>query len=508
MVSQEEFVQFKSFIEQQFTQANEVTVNSSAELQKQLSTANEVFVQSADDLKKKFDRAEKLWAETDVTVTQRFQAHELRITAVEITAAQSASDIGDAKFTIEEIESANYNAQFQTLHGTLMQEITQIKNELTAQRNRWNEADEQYKRDMEDINHRLGAGGGDGGPPRGGKDATLIDPKYIQVGTYDGEGKSRGDYENWREELEDFINKIFPHAKKILVEIRKMRDDVTMEVFLDAARKAGVNSNLIQWRFDTADFEIKVFLRNKLKGNAMSIVKGVSSGFEMYRLLNLEFDKFNHGSEGLLSAELLKFVGSPSKNVRELKKRMIEFNAATKKYEERCGKAPDPTLMGSILTNMLDLQTKREFLVEMETKNTDILGNYQAMRSRILKLSLELTPDAMDLSALQASTAGANIPVTSDAANHANAPSTNEDPALAALGPQTGQPKPPNPQIKCWTCGMTGHPSFLCPDAPKQPWQLNQQPGKGKGKGKSYGNQGKGFNPEGGSRGGGKGKGM
>ena len=100
MVSQEEFVQSKSIVEQHLIQANEVTEKSQAELQTQLSTANEVFANSSEDLRKKFDLAEKLWIETDVKVTQRFQAHEMRITAVEISAALSAFDLGDTRRTI------------------------------------------------------------------------------------------------------------------------------------------------------------------------------------------------------------------------------------------------------------------------------------------------------------------------------------------------------------------------------------------------------------------------
>ena len=160
---------------------------------------------------------------------------------------------------------------------------------------------------------------------------------------------------------------------------------------------------------------------------------------------------------------------------------MVDFNAATKKFEERCGKAPESSLMGSILTNMLDPQTKREFLVEMEMKNTEILGNYQAMRSRILKLNLELTSDPMDLSALEAPSTNQEAPAT-----------PTEDPALAAIAPPPGQDgkHAPNPQLKCWTCGKLGHPSFLCPDAPKPGSQ--QQPNSGKDSGKGGGKSGKG----------------
>ena len=63
------------------------------------------------------------------------------------------------------------------------------------------------------------------------------------------------------------------------------------------------------------DFELKVDVRNKLKLDALKLCKFRDSGFEMYRLLSIEYDKYNMDSEGLMSAELLTVVSSSSQSV-------------------------------------------------------------------------------------------------------------------------------------------------------------------------------------------------
>ena len=92
----------------------------------------------------------------------------------------------------------------------------------------------------------------------------------------------------------------------------------------------------------------------------------------MYRLLNLEYDKFNKDTEALMGAELAKFTGTPSKNLGELKRRLVNFHVAIVKYEDKVGKKPDNSLIGSTLTNMLDSDTKRSCINEGGQ-----LGDYQ-----------------------------------------------------------------------------------------------------------------------------------
>ena len=71
MVSVQEFQAFKSYIEAQFAQANEVTQKNAAELQEKMNTANEVYHKSSDDLQAKLNSANQIWTEADQAVAQR-----------------------------------------------------------------------------------------------------------------------------------------------------------------------------------------------------------------------------------------------------------------------------------------------------------------------------------------------------------------------------------------------------------------------------------------------------
>ena len=62
------------------------------------------------------------------------------------------------------------------------------------------------------------------------------------------------------------------------------------------------------------DFELKVKVRNKLKLDSLKLCKFRDSGFEMYRMLSIEYGKYNMDSEGLTKAELLTVVSSPAKS--------------------------------------------------------------------------------------------------------------------------------------------------------------------------------------------------
>ena len=340
---------------------------------------------------------------------------------------------------------------------------------------------------------------------------SLLDPKIIQIGTYDGEGKSRSEFSTWRDTLENFLQTIFPLIKKVMIKMRHESDDIDETKFESVLEAANLNPRALSWDYEKAQFELGVFLKIKLKGEALKAVRHTDNGLEMYRLLHLEYDKQSASTQGILSADLLKFVSGPARNLKDLKKKLVEFHAQIQEYEKKIDKPPDMGLCGSILTNMLDLTTKREFLAETKHTSVEIIGDYKKMRSRILELTAELVNDPMDIGALD------NAKGVDNTKNEDPKPEGAEGPALAPFVAQNGtgqaQGKRINPDLDCWNCGKKGHPSFLCPE-PQNPAAVSRsnqyQSGKGQSKGGGYGNKGGGkFGAKGGSKGyqGGYGKG-
>ena len=81
--------------------------------------------------------------------------------------------------------------------------------------------------------------------------------------------------------------------------------------------------------------------------------------------------------------------------MKELKNRLIEFNAAIKKFSNGIDRKPEGPLIGSILTNMLDPETKKTFINE-----SGVLGDFDTMKNIISRLTAELTSDPMEVAAL------------------------------------------------------------------------------------------------------------
>ena len=461
MVSQEEFVQFKTFISQQFEQANKLTIENAAALQTKLDTAA------------------NYWTETDVTVTGKLTMLEQKIAVLETIAQQTTQEMGEAKLSLDEMESADFSRQITHLHGALSEKITLIERALDHNGARWDSADVKYQQDIAMMNAKIESSSGSGGGGGGRRGPTLIDPKFIQINSYDGEGKARHEFDTWREGFENFVTTIFPDIKKVFKELRHVSDEVDEGAFRLACSKAGVNPNMLDWSYEKANFELNIFLKLKLKGDALKLIRGTDDGFEVYHLLNSEYDKSTISTQSILSAELLKHVSGPSKTLKELKKKLIDLYGYIKFFTKKCGKELDSTLIGSILTNMLDLQTKREFMQETKNTGTEILGDYKKMRSRILELTAEMTTDPMDIGSLE----------KGDKESEEEKPTAPETPALSPLAPQSGPTsrRPPNPDIECWVCGQKGHPSFLCPKNKSEPPPPTSRPGqfnqKGKGKG-------------------------
>ena len=72
-----------------------------------------------------------------------------------------------------------------------------------------------------------------------------------------------------------------------------------------------------------------------------------------------------------------------AKSQKDLKKLVRKMDSKINMYYERTGKTLDQATLASVMANMLDPVTQREFVKEK------ILGNHKEMRQRILDLANE-----------------------------------------------------------------------------------------------------------------------
>ena len=102
-----------------------------------------------------------------------------------------------------------------------------------------------------------------------------------------------------------------------------------------------------------------------------------------------------------MNTELLDFVSSPSNHFKEFKNILMEINAAIKQFSNRIGRKPEGSLIRSILTNMLDPESKQTFINE-----GGVIVDFDTMKNRIIRLAAEPTSDPMEVGALDPQQAG------------------------------------------------------------------------------------------------------
>ena len=328
----------------------------------------------------------------------------------------------------------------------------------------------------------------------------LLDPKHMNVTVFDGKGKEK--FADWRETMDKMVNEVHQGLMHVLNSIRTDKTRITEARISEFIADLEIDGETIKVDYKWINYELGAYLLTKLddqpKRKAESVK--VAGGFEMYRTLSQRYDRVTEDHEALLTSEISKMAASQAANLRDLGNKLLTLEAKIEAYQLKLGKETEPTLLGSVLTAMLDLQTRREFL-----NKGGILRNYELMREKIDELSGNCGgPTAMDIGNVDMYVCQPCEPPQPQPLNiqapNAQAP-FNQAPDLAEVGQ-----KPPNPNIQCWTCNEKGHISRNCPMNQKgakgskggskgNPGWQNQNKGGGKGKGwqqKRFGKGGKG----------------
>ena len=322
----------------------------------------------------------------------------------------------------------------------------------------------------------------------------LIDPKLITVNKFDpkGDAGSQKEFVEWRDLIEKLTDQYHVGIKAVLEHVRRVPERFTEQHF--EAIKASVTAAGHQVRFQYArtNYELGVYLLTKVEGKAKITAEAAKNigGFEMFRLLHQRYDRVTVDMEAMMMADIAKLGASQATSLKQLRDKLATLQSKISEYEQTLGKSPSTELLGSILTCMLDGQTRREFV-----HIGGVMGNFEAMRDKITRLANDCGPTAMDIGLVDKG------PECMECK-----PCTPEPGKAADLNEAAKRPF--NPELICWHCNEKGHPAALCPNKHKPPAQgakgyPSKGMSKGGGKGPWMGNKGAGG--KGGKGGGGKG---
>ena len=217
--------------------------------------------------------------------------------------------------------------------------------------------------------------------PSSGGGRSLIDPKTFKLTVFDGDKhENKQMWEDWREDMEDYLNQFHPGIKAILEKAARWKSEVTIGEFAAVVGQAGIDPGALTWNFNVVDQEIFTFIRKFLTGRARKAFSSSEvGGFDGYRKLISEMDPINHRTKAAMMDAITSMIkkGS-SRNYRELKARLTDLELMVKKYRQRTAESPDHTLLASILSNLLDDKSREAFV------NLGILHDFVGMKNRII----------------------------------------------------------------------------------------------------------------------------
>ena len=133
----------------------------------------------------------------------------------------------------------------------------------------------------------------------------LNDMKSLQQ-TMEKYDRDKGpNFPQWREDLENMCEHIYPGITMIMRELRKEKEEVTEEKFKKIIEKKGMDEP--KWKYQDAIKEVYVCIRRYTTGEARTFVESAAdNGLEAYRSVNRNFDGHASGTASQLLEDCTK----------------------------------------------------------------------------------------------------------------------------------------------------------------------------------------------------------
>ena len=303
------------------------------------------------------------------------EAERLKISAAIEGGIQERQDQLEARLK-ESGEMMSGMRDFIRMSETRVQELsTAMSAELNASRAQFVQ-----------INSRIDSipTGGSGGSS-GGHSKSILDAKDLILENFDGDKKDRRLYTKWRTNLDSRAEHHYTGVKSVLESIARHKSELDIETIRHVISEAGIQEQSLSWSIERVDAELGHFLLYKTTGDAQSVCESHDfGGFESYRLMNIEYDAITENTKGAMTANLVAMTKQTASSPKQLKKLIREMDKRVKEYKKKLGETPDPTLVGSILTAMLDEETSKILL------QNNIYGNYIETRKLLSTLQTEI----------------------------------------------------------------------------------------------------------------------
>ena len=190
-------------------------------------------------------------------------------------------------------------------------------------------------------------------------------------------------FDKWRRNLDTYLDPVFPGNAQVLEKLNTMKGQMDESEFDSMCEDLEFDPLGLDGGYSKVSRETQIFWETHAQyTEALKVIESAGlDGFECYRRFSVDYDPFNSNSAGRLVAGIAAMAEQSAKGQTDLKRLVRKLGATIKSYYERAGNTVDPATLTSVLANMLDPLTQREFV------NDTMLDNYREMRQRILDLS-------------------------------------------------------------------------------------------------------------------------
>ena len=417
------------------------------------------------------------------------------------TARQTSEGTMD---TMGKLNEEKHRAQKQDRDNTMgeMRHFVQLNNERFETMARvLNEEVSKIKTSMIEMSRSASSAPSD-------RTRSKLDPKTVRLDTFNGDRTDRRKFTKWRKSFEQYAEQHYPGIAQVLKEVRRCDKEVDESALAQLADTAGYDEFDSKWDLAKVDKDLGVFIEYKTDGDAQTTIEASElGGFDMYRLLNFEYDAVTENTRGALTTNLVLMSKHAAKSQRELKGLLRTLDKRVKDYKEKIGSAPDEALVSSVFTAILDAKSKDTLMAK------EIYGNYKESRKHLSTRFVETHGDSdpMDVSALDQKP---SVPSSDDDLSGEDEKPTSEEEDMSKYprwvldaigkggnkGGKAGKGSK-GADVICHNCGGKGHFARNCtqPYNPNVPTRPNRPPTQNGGwhakGGQDYNSKGKGKGP-------------
>ena len=231
--------------------------------------STEIFVPTISGLEQRVGAFEARLHELFSKVETKFGQQQNQIHEIGVKVTAPAGQVSGCNGELSQMPG-RINEQVKNLlqeqqHGAQerFRYIEQINGQTHAGVQQINEVLGGLRSEVNVVQHEVSTSAGHSG---GGGKRSLIDPKTFKFKICEGaENESRQVWEDWREDMDDYLNQFHKDIKPILEQAARWKRDIDEAEFTTVVNSAGIQFGQLTWSYSIVEKELSTFIKDWLQ---------------------------------------------------------------------------------------------------------------------------------------------------------------------------------------------------------------------------------------------------